>query len=216
MGYGETHNVYTGPEDFGAAAANVYRHLRSLPGGESYLLDKVLHEHQIARTDVLEHPSVRVIFMVRRPDMALSSMVRNGVVSGSEEACWHYMQQLEWIEKLSTVVPSEQWTHTTYTELTQNSDAVLSRLGSFLELAAPLSEHYETNRHTGRPGIGDPSPHIEAGYIKRGINRDVDSRVRPYVGRSRAQYKSCLQSLEEEDQFKASSATERVVRRAPK
>lgn len=215
-GYGETHNIYADAEDFGATAAKVYRQLRSLPGEESYVLDKVLHAYQIANADVLAHPSVRVIFMIRRPDMALSSMVRNDVVSGPDEACQHYIEQLGWVEELSTVVPAEQWTHTTYTELTQKTEDVLSRLESFLELVAPLSERYETNRHTGTSGIGDPGPHIEAGYIKRDIDRDVDRRIRPYVDRSRAQYKSCLRSLEEADQFASTSSPELTRRNTTK
>jgi hypothetical protein len=199
MGYGETHNVYTGPEDFGATAANVYRHMRAIPGGEAYLLDKVLHEHHILHSDVLEHSSVRVLFMIRRPDTALSSMVRNvrnDVVSGAEEAYRHYVQQMEWIHQLSQGLPAEQWTHTTYSELMQKSDAVLARIASFLELSAPLSKHYETNRYTGTPGIGDPGPHIEAGCIKRDIDRDVEPRVRPYVERAQERFETCRQLLQ--------------------
>ena len=197
VGYGETHNVYTRTADFGATAANVYRSLRRLPGNEAYLLDKVLHKYQIARTEVLRHPSVRVIFMIRRPDTALSSMVRNEVVAGAEDACRHYAQQVEWVHRLSEILPVERWTCTTYSEFTQESDSVLRRIESFLELSAPLSERYDTNRHTGTRGVGDSSPHIEAGYIKRNIDRDVDLRVRPYVERARGRFETCLQLLRE-------------------
>lgn len=201
LGYGETHNVYARPKDFGATAANVYRRLRAVPGREAYLLDKVLHKYQIVHADVLEHPSVRVIFMIRRPDTALSSMIRNEVVSGAEEAYRYYAQHMGWIRRLSLELPSEQWTYTTYTGLTEDSDAVLERIGSFLELSVPLSERYETNQYTGTPGVGDPGPHIEAGHIKCNIDRDMDPRVRPYVDRAWEQFESCLQRLQEEGQF---------------
>ena len=197
VGYGETHNVYTRTADFGAAAANVYRSLRRLPGNEAYLLDKVLHKYQITRTEVLRHPSVRVIFMIRRPDTALSSMVCNEVVAGAEDAYQHYVQQVEWVCRLSQNLSADQWTSTTYSELTQKSHSVLHRIESFLELSTPLSERYDTNRHTGTRGVGDSGPHIEAGHIKRNIDRDVDLRVRPYVKHARQQFKTCLQLLQE-------------------
>jgi len=204
VGYGETHNVYTRPADFGAAAANVYRSLRRLPGNEAYLLDKVLHKYQIARTEVLWHPSVRVIFMIRRPDTALSSMIRNEVVAEAEDAWRHYAQQVEWVHRLSEALPAERWTCTTYSEFVQKSHSVLRRIESFLELSSPLSERYDTNRHTGTRGVGDSSPHIEAGHIKRNIDRDVDLRVRPYVEQAWERFETCLQLLQEKGGLNAS------------
>ena len=195
VGYGETHNIYTKPEDFGATAARVYRYLRSLPGDEQYLLDKALHEYLIARERVLKHPAVRVIFILRRPDTALSSMVRNEVVSEGEEAHQHYVQQTEWMCRLSERLSPERCMYTTYAELTQRTEDLFSRLESFLGLSAPLPEQYETNQYTGTPGIGDSGPHIEAGYIKRDIDREIDSRVQPYLGHAEEAFEKCRDVL---------------------
>jgi len=62
-GYGETHLDYSNPQDFGVATANVCRHLWKVPSGE-YVLDKVLHKRHIPRSELLKHPSVRVIDQV--------------------------------------------------------------------------------------------------------------------------------------------------------
>jgi hypothetical protein len=198
VGYGETHNVYTRPADFGATAANVYRSLRRFPGNEEHLLDKVLHKYQIARTDVLRHPSVRVIFIIRRPDTALSSMIRNEVVVEAEDACQHYVQQIEWVHRLSETLPAERWTFTTYSELTQESHSLLRRIESFLGLSSPLSERYDTNRHTGTRGVGDSSPHIVAGYIKQNIDREIDPRIRPYLDETREEFEKTADILWEQ------------------
>jgi len=195
VGYGETHNVYTNPEDFVATAAKVYRYLRSMPGDEHYLLDKALHEYLIVRERVLEHPAVRVIFLVRRPDAALSSMVQNEVVSEGEEAHQHYVQQTEWMRRLSERLSPRRWTHTTYTELIQRTGDLFSRLESFLDLSVPLSERYDTNRYTGKRKIGDSGPHIEAGHIKRDIDREVDPRIQPYLRHADEAFEKCRDAL---------------------
>jgi len=203
LGYGETHNVYTRPEDFGATTATVRRHLRRVVSSqEKYLLDKVLHKHQIAEMEVLNHSSVRVIFMIRRSDMALSSIIQNvGFIQKSEQAYQHYAEQVEWVGTLAEALSSDRWTSTTYTELTQETNTVLSRLEPFLDLSEPLTEHYDTNRYTGVSGIGDPGPHIESGYIKPNIDRDVDPRIRSHLDRAWERFESCAQLLRDGDQL---------------
>lgn len=200
VGYGETHNVYTGPEDFGATTANVYRHLRTVPWKGRYVLDKVLHKYQIARPEaVLSASCVRILFMVRRPGPALSSIVgKLEYIQGPKQAYEHYVEQVDWVRTIAEYVPADRWTYTSYSRLTQNTDQELSRLESFLELSVPLSERYETNRYTGVSGIGDPGDHIKTGYIKRDIDREIDLRIRPYLSRSKEKFEDCLHTLREE------------------
>jgi hypothetical protein len=207
VGYGETHNVYTGPEDFGATTANVYRHLRTVPQKGRYVLDKVLHKYQIARPEaVLSASCVRILFMIRCPCPALSSILRKlDYIQSPEQAYEHFAEQVDWVRAMGEFVPADRWTYTTYSGLTQNTDQELSRLESFLELSTPLSERYETNRYTGVPGVGDSGDHIEAGYIKRDIDREIDPRIRPYLSRAKEKFEDCLYALREESSRKQGS-----------
>jgi hypothetical protein len=196
MGYGETHNVYAKACDFGATTAKVCRHLRALPDGERHVLDKVLHKCQIARTQVLNHSSVRILFLLRQPDMALSSMVRHQATEGAESAYQHYAEQLAWISGLARRLPAQKWTPVTYSELVHDTVAVFSRLEKFLRLSEPLTEMYETTPYTGTRGIGDSGPYIQAGFIRRDIDREIDPRVLPYMHRAEKQFERCLEELQ--------------------
>lgn len=44
---------------------------------------------------------------------------------------------------------------------------MLEALRRFLDLGAPLSEHYSCFLHTGQPGHGDPWPRIRSGRALR-------------------------------------------------
>lgn len=200
LGYGETHKTYTSPEDLGVVTASICRHLRKLPFGSSYVLDKVLHKRLIACPEMLCHPSVRVVFIVRKPSMALSSMIRTKATAGGEEAYQHYIQQIEWVRQLAQQIPPVQWTHTTYSELVRNTATVFDRLERFLDLSEPLSERYQTTHLTGVRGVGDSGPHIGAGRIKRDIDRDVVPEVQGFVEPAEECFERCLQALEEHNQ----------------
>jgi len=196
IGYGETHNVYAKVSDFGATTAKVCRHLRTLPDGENYVLDKVLHKHQLAGPRVLDHPSVRIIFLLRQPDMALSSLVQHHVTEGAASAYQHYAEQLTWIGGLARRLPSQKWISVTYSNLIHDTSTVFECLEGFLRLSNPLRENFETTPHTGTRGVGDSGPHIQAGFIRRDIDREVDPRVRSYVHRADEHFERCLEDLQ--------------------
>jgi len=196
LGFGETHNVYSKYEDFGATTAMVCRRTRQTPDPQSIVLDKVLHQYQFPRETVLDHPSVRVIFMMRRPDHALSSMVQHNCSADFAQAYAHYMEQIEWIEETTRVLSPEQWTCLTYADLLQDTAAVFRRLERFLALDEPLKESYQTTRYTGVSGIGDPGTHIDTGHIKRNIDRDVDPRVQPFLDSAGSRFRACREMLQ--------------------
>jgi hypothetical protein len=197
IGYGETQNVYCTPEDFGATALKVYRKTGQRPDHTSYLLDKVLHEWKIARSGILGLPSVRIVFILRKPEEALSSLIQSlDYIQEPEQAVDHYEAQLQWVREVARSTDSQRWTYVTYAELTQNTEAVFNRLERKLNLTTPLSERYETTRHTGEAGTGDIGPHIAAGRIKRNIKRQMDERMRPYLRSASREFRRCLQTLE--------------------
>lgn len=198
VGYGETQNEYCAPSDFGATAAKVYRKTRSILDDEVYVLDKVLHERLIVRQTVLEHPAVRIVFILRRPEDALSSLLQSlDFIREPSQASDHYGAQLKWMRDVARCVDPERWTYTTYAQITQETATTFRRLERCLGLSTPLSERYETTRHTGKAGIGDSGPYIGAGRIKQDIERSMDERVRPYLDRARAEFQTCLQTLQE-------------------
>lgn len=202
VGYGETGTSYLRVKDFGAVAANVYRRLRQLPASESYLLDKVVHKGYIVNPDVLRHPSVRLIFMLRDPAMALSSMVRNVEMTRQPESAYrHYARQIAWIQQLAEKISPEKWTHTTYNELVRDTPQVLTRLEDFLELSEPLSESYQTTQYTGVKGISDGGGNLDAGRVIRGIDRQVQVEVLEYVEAAREKFDQCIQVLRGCDRY---------------
>jgi hypothetical protein len=197
VGFGETHSVYTRPEDFGAAHAQVCRRLRRFPGTTRYVLDKVLHKYQMPRAEVVVHPSTRLIFMMRRPDRALSSIVQNiDFIDDAEAAYEHYVSQLQWMADMARRTDPERWTYLRYADLVDETAAVFDRLEQFLGLEDPLTEHYQTTRFTGVERIGDPGKHIGAGRIKRSIDRTIAPQVRPFLQGAQAQFDSCCQALQ--------------------
>ena len=197
VGFGETHTFYARPEDFGGVHAQVCRRLRCLPGNTRYVLDKVLHKYLITQANVFDHPSTRLIFLMRRPDMALSSIIQKiDFIDDAEAACAHYVGQIQWMCDVAQRTEPERWTYLRYTDLIHNTSSVFERLERFLALEEPLSETYQTTRFTGVPGIGDPSSHIETGRIKRNIGRELDPRVEPFISQSEAQFSACCETLD--------------------
>ena len=196
VGYGETHSVYTQPQDFGAVTAHICRRLRRVPGNEAYMLDKVLHKYQVARDEVLLHPSVRLVFMIRRPVMALSSIVRQvGHTFSPERAREHYIGQIKWMQATAQRLDPTRWTFVTYQDLVEETAQVFERLERFLGVDEPMTETYRTTRFTGVRGVGDAGTHIESGRIKRNIDRTVDRRIRPFLREARWAFTACYETL---------------------
>lgn len=197
VGYGETQNIYSGIEDFGAATIKILRHLRKLPDDKAYVMDKVLHRGLVAGKEVLTHPAVKIIFLIREPEMALSSMMKNKVTKSADEAVRHYFTQLEWINSIFREIPLDRWSYLTYSELLNNTSTVFNRIENLLNLSTPLTENYSTTKYTGVRGIGDSSSHIENGKIKRNISREMHSSISPFIKPSNELYKECKQNLME-------------------
>jgi len=194
VGYGETHYSYSEKSDVYASALKIYEETEE-PLGDEYTLDKVLHRRLMKNDSVVFHPAVKVIFLVRSPAESLSSMLEADVVSSPDHAVEHYIGQLTWISGLASQIEFENATFTTYEQLIQNTDEVLSGLRRFLDLEAPLRPEYSTMQSTGVYGVGDPGPHIHAGTVKTDIDRDIDPRVEPYLEETRRVFDDCLEDL---------------------
>ncbi len=175
-GFGETHIGYTSQRQFKELIYRVLFVLHRFPlaGNERYMLDKVLHDafFMPQYASLLLARPVRVIFLLRRPQETLASLI-NTLHYSEQEATTYYCQRLATLEQFAQYVAVQKpCIFITYTQLVEQTAAVFSLLQTYLELDQPLSEYYTVFPTTGRPGVGDISPHIRAGRILRPHERE--------------------------------------------
>lgn len=196
VGYGEQHFRYYAPADLYTSALRIHLHADPHVWRDRtrYVLDKVLHRAYIRDVDVLQHDAARIIFILREPLRALTSMI-NGKPE-PERALQHYEDQLAWIGSLSTSLPSERWTAVTYQDLTQQAEATLHRLTHFLDLAEPLTPRYALMSQTGAWGAGDVGPLIRTGRILENKDQPLHPDVPPLLPRAEAAWSACRARLE--------------------
>ena len=151
--------------------------------------------------EILTHPAVKIIFLIREPEMALSSMIKNKVTKSAEEAVSHYFTQLGRINFIFAEIPHDRWSYLTYSELLNNTSTVFNQIENLLNLSTPLTEHYSATKYTGVRGIGDSSSHIENGKIKRNILREIESSIRPFIEPANRLYIECKQNLQEHNTY---------------
>src|SRR5207344_470155 len=80
-GYAETHQSYTGRTGLKRLAAKV----RAATGARTlgrYVLDKILHNYAKIAPDVLGRPDVKVLFLVRRPEDTIASILNMSLLTG--------------------------------------------------------------------------------------------------------------------------------------
>jgi len=181
-GYSEAQQSYFGRNDLDRLARTV-REQTGEPALKRYVLDKVLHNNREIAPDVLRRSNVRCIFLLRNASDTIASILNlahtmrsKGDYSDPSRVIAYYGQRLGQMEAYvpqvagrALFVESER--------LLDDTVTLLPRLAQWLGLAEPLSPEYRTFRHTGRPGHGDPSPHIKAGKIVA----DDGYRHRDYV-----------------------------------
>lgn len=198
VGYGETHNQYRNKNDFGVVASKICRKTRNIPIKSDYFLDKVLHSEHFEDISILNHPSVRIIFQIRRPDHALSSIIRNTKRNKPKEAYSHYSDQLSLIKSISNRLPRKKWIYVRYKSLIFKTSSTFEKIERFLDLSEQLEESYTTSRFTGKSGVGDPGPNIRKGKIKRNIDYEVEPSVSPFIDKSEKKLEKCIKQLEKQ------------------
>jgi len=196
IGYGETHNKYEDVTDFGAVAARICRKTRQMPLGKRYFLDKVLHKEHIKDNKIMNHDAVSIVFITRRPDHAMSSIVENTPISDPKEAYDHYVGQVKYISKLSRTTSKDKWIHVSHEDLIKNTASTFNLIEDLMDLPENLSESYEITKFTGKSPIGDPGPNISKGRIKRDINYDTNSSVTKFIKKAKKELISCISTLE--------------------
>lgn len=202
-GYAEMHRSYRRRLDLVRLNAHVYRSLGGSLDGR-YVLDKVLHDAYLTRDSILESSAVYPIFLVRKPEAALASIIEMGRrVSGASSysdprlAAIYYERRLrtlsgmaERVERRCLFVRAEQ--------VVDDTRSCLDTIERFLSLGSRLPETYSLFVHTGDQGWGDDSGWIRQGRIVRDRQRsDVRKIDDELLLRATRAYNDCCRVFEQ-------------------
>lgn len=181
-GYAESHISYTGRTDL-RRLERMVRTMIDGPVAGRYLLDKLVDAAQYLSPDVLARPEVVTLFLARNARDTIRSIANMALATGRdhplsrpEVVLSYYTARLEQMEAYSR----QRRGDTLFIEserLLDDTEAVLERLSRWLDLREPLSANYQTFKHTGAKGYGDPSANIRAGRLVK----NADERHRTYV-----------------------------------
>lgn len=181
FGYGECHVPQTGLQGLREASFKTTVRLRTLPPRDAWLLDKILHNSLPIDDGLLQSDSGRYVFLLRAPEATLRSLlslrrwVKDSSIRNPQQALTYYLTRLERLRQLASTIPADRALLVHYEDLLQQTDGVLRSLERHLDLSSPLTEEYDVTRTTGRKSIGDPSPVIRSGTIRRDLRpEEVD------------------------------------------
>jgi hypothetical protein len=172
VGYSECHQHYRSRLDL----LDLRRKVDYATGGKisrRYVLDKILHDYEIC-PDVLHHPRLRLLFLVRPPRDTLSSIVTLEQKQGgrspratAEGATAYYVARLAQLQSLAEARAGQPDLSVNADALISDSEPALAALTAALELGAPLRPNYDLFRFSGEPLHGDPSGNIRQAHIVR-------------------------------------------------
>lgn len=164
FGCGERNATYGSERDLDRLAVDVYYRRRELWRRYPLLVDQINHDRFLIDESLLDHPRVCPIFLIRRPEDAVASMVdvlgrHYGMTR--QQAVDYYVERLDALARYAELCRHAFFL--TYEDLLENTREILADLTTFLELKSPLVEQYQTFSFTGRSG--DPSPRIHSGRV---------------------------------------------------
>lgn len=192
-GCGERNQVFAGSRDLDRLKLDAYWHSSEFFRVHRFVTDQINHNRLLESEELLNHPLVRPIFLIREPEPSIGSMVCVlGPYYGTtvEQATEHYAERLKALTRYASQIqdPSRAF-FLTYSDLVRNTESTLRALQSFLGLSSRLTEEYRLFDFTG--SRGDPSPLIMSGRIagpRAAYQADLDPEV---LERLLEQYDSC-------------------------
>lgn len=178
-GHSEMHQGYSTALDLLKLRAKVsIDNANTLRG--RYVLDKLVNDYPLAQS-IIAAPSTKVIFILRRPESTLKSIVSMGLKYGGVD--WHrdpqqvleyYARRLSQLEEIATTRAAADAPPAFFFEselLLDHTAQVLKDLSRWLGLATELSPRYEVFETTGQLGWGDPSGAIRSAQVVKSANR---------------------------------------------
>ena len=177
-GYGETHIRYDGQGALGRLALNQMRRDGWKPGAD-FLFDKILH----SRLDSAVPPQFfqsRAIFIVRRPDEAIRSIVdlftrmSRRAYDTPEKAALYYAERLDALAALWRRFPPARRVGITHEALVRDPERTLSRVSGHLRFEPALENRYVSPAASRKGGGGDP--------LVSGTHRRIEPGLRSFSG----------------------------------
>lgn len=197
LGAGERNMTYEAPSDLRKLEVVSFLARRRLFRDYDFVLDQINHGRFVPNPELLDEARLYKIFLVRRPEASLASMIQVfGKIYGqsADDAVDYYRGRLAELQA-AACHGSDRRRHllVCYEDLLENTEVTLKRLEHFLELESPLRETYEIFDFTGKRG--DPSKRIQSGRIRRDLpprQADLDPEV---LSSLQDLHRECLETL---------------------
>lgn len=139
--------------------------------GASHMFDKVLHDDHEVAPRILNRDDTRAIFSLRHPEHTIPSILElyrdidpTHDFTSESFAVNYYVQRLDTLVSLAASLDRPYFYMDAET-LVQQPRESLQSLGSWLQLATPLSPDYDVQKKTSRQRYGDTSVKLESGHI---------------------------------------------------
>jgi hypothetical protein len=192
---GERGAVYASSADLARAALAVRLARRSPFRRLRYVADQVNHNHLTPNSRLLQDPRVRVLFLLRRPEPSLASILE--LYRAHYQQSWsvsqavdYYVERVAVLMELAQSLPSPACAALIrYETLTDLPQETLEALRLFLGLQQGFMQTYATYSFTGKHG--DPGPNIFAGRIIRQKPTPHIHLSRPDLERITKAYTQC-------------------------
>jgi hypothetical protein len=197
-GLGERDAVYQTPADL-VRLAIATRVRQRLPLARlRYVVDQINHTRFTPDLALLGHRRVRLLFLVRRPVGAISSLFELRRFYGPQWSVKHsvdyYVERLDSLAHMARMQSAPaRAAFMTYEDLTERPRETLSRLQSRLEVEPAFSETYRIHEFTGRRG--DPSKNIRSGRIGSASPLANPDLPREEIERATRAHSACLEAM---------------------
>ena len=196
---GERNAVYASRADFARLAMEARLARRSLFGRIRFVVDQVNHSHLTPVPALLTDARVRVLFLLRRPEASLSSLLDlsrsyyNSTWSVAK-AVDYYVTRLEGLVRLADgIATPDRAAFICYENLLEAPETTLDALRGWLRLGGPLATRYQMQPFTR--SRGDPGTTIGAGTIVRKAPFKDDRLGEADLLPARRAYELCRQAL---------------------
>ncbi len=163
----------------------LYLENHTLKPRSRFFFDKLLHDYCVVAPHILARPSTRCIFMLRRPEKTIPSIVGlyrknqpDHEFAQVEGAAAYYMARVGELARLAGTMPHGFY-YLDAENLIEHSLETLGALSTWLGLSQGLSPEYKMFNKTGAPQAGDDSDLIKSGTINKRQSSYPDIQMDP-------------------------------------
>jgi hypothetical protein len=200
-GYYEMHRSYATGKDLQQQLRDYAEREQPKPGSR-YLFDKLLHNDYTLNLTLPELGDAATLVALRQPEPTLKSIVSlfakkdiDDLYADPAGATTYYVERLHALTTFGRQQP-KRYFYFDAERIRTDTRRLLDDLGQWLQLASPLTEHYQLFSQTGTAGKGDSSPAIASGHIIRQQSRYPDLALDPALFQQAAKaYRHCRQQL---------------------